>query len=175
MALVETPIHWLWLARGAEIILKVAPTVKALVVLDNHEKSIDLADRLPLKVPLIWMSVRASQHPTVEGLMADQLARLLERARSLRFQKPNLYGILKSKGPRGGVSSGASGSPLTHTAEVGFACLDQPLLDTSGFTVMAYTRVGDLNLPAYVQENDKNPPPPEEVPRVSRYDRKWVI
>jgi len=181
MALIETPIHWLWLARGSEINLNLSPTGHALMVLDNHERSIGEGGRVPLRVPLIWISTRPEAHPSVEGLIMGHFLRLLERARLfdqarvLQMRTPHLYGILKSKGLRGGVSSGADGSPLTDSAELGFVCLSHTLSNITGFTVLSPGRVGDLLLPHYVQENNNEPDPSVEITRVSRYERKWVI
>jgi hypothetical protein len=173
MALVETPIRWLWLARGAEIFLNLSPGDFALVILDNHERSVGGGGRIPFKVPLVWISVQPGANPTVEGLITEKFVRLLERARAVPVPTPKLYGILKSKGTRGGVSSGASGAPLVDAAELGFVCLDQDLLDITGFTALSPGRVRELGLPGYIQEKTNEPEP--EVPRVSRYERKWVI
>lgn len=175
MARVETHIKWLWLARGAEVSLNLSPTGNSLIIQDDFEKSIGLGGRVPLKIPLISISVRPGSSPSVEALLADQFVRLLERSRSVRIRTPNLYGVLKSKGIRGGVSNGASGSPLVDAAEVGFVCLSQPLLDITGLTVLSPGRIGDLKLPTYIVEDNKQPEPTEETPRVSRYERKWVI
>jgi hypothetical protein len=175
MALIETPIHWLWLARGSEIRVELSAGDRALMILDNFERSIGEGGRLPLIVPLIWMSVRPGSHPSIESLIAAQLVRLLERARAVRLRNPQLYGILKSKGIRGGASSGASGSQLVDSVELGLACFDCVLSNTTGFNVLLPGRVGALLLPHYVQENNNEPDPSVEVPRVSRYNRKWVI
>ena len=175
MALIENPIHWLWLARGAEINLNLSPTGHALTIEDNHERSIGEGGRVPLRVPLVWVSTRPGAHPSVEGLIEGHFIRLLERARSLRMRTPNLYGILKSKGVRGGASSGAEGSPLTDSAELGLVCLNQALSNITGLTVLSPGMIGDLLLPHYIQENNNEPDPSVEVKRVSRYERKWVI
>ena len=177
MPQVKTPLHWLWLVRGTEPTVHVGSGGSALVMIGDFEKDFKLVGEGILKVPLFKLSVRTGSSPSLESRIADHVQMMVKWARALkaRWSSLNIYGTLKSKGTQGGVSSGAGGTPLVDSVEMGLVCANIPLMNHPGLIVLDHSRVDYLKLPSFLVESLAELPNPEPAPRVSRYERKWVI
>lgn len=175
MPQVKTPLHWLWLVRGTEPTVHVGEGGTALVMVGELAKDFRKVGSGPLKVPLFKLSVRAGSSISLGSMISDHIGMMFNWARAQKMYSLNVYGTLKSKGTQGGVSSGASGAPLVDSVEMGLVCASTPLTNYPGLTALPPWRVDDLRLPHYFVEELKELPLTEPVPRVSRYERKWVI
>lgn len=177
MHLVETPLHWLWLARGTEPTINVGSGGSALVMIGDFEKDFKMVGEGLLKVHLFKLSVRSGSNPSLESRISDHVQMMVKWARALKskWASLNVYGTLKSKGTRGGVSSGAGGTPLVDSVEMGLVCASIPVTNHPGLIVLTPGRIDDLRLPHFLVEAMAELPTTEPTPRVSRYDRKWVI
>lgn len=172
MPFVEAPITWLWLVRGIDLPpIPMTPGVRSLVTLNDYLRTIQLVGFSPLRVQVFKLETRAGATPNVTDHLVQHIYKMWEQVRACNFEDPHLYGVFKSKGRFGGVSSGAEGNPLVDALEVGVFCASGPIVLPNGLVHLNQMRLKHLTLPPSVQVEVCQP----QAPRVSRYERKWVI
>lgn len=168
--MVEVPVHWLWLARGNEPKMLLQEGANALVVrADPWTRWVDSANVRELKVPLFVLSVRVGSNSKLDDLVEAEVTRIAERAVTDGLDG-KLFGVVKSKGVHGGVSSGATGTVLVDSVEMGLVYATGAVT-TPGLVPL--TDVRTLKLTKWVKVDVQ--PKSDEVARVPRYERGWVI
>ncbi len=167
--MLEVPVHWLWLARGNEPRMLLQEGAKSLVMrADPGSRWVESSIVRDLKVPLFVLSVRVGSNSKLDALIEAEVTRIAERAVTNGLEG-KLFGVVKSKGTHGGVSSGATGTVLVDSVEMGLVYATGTVIHPG----LAPLDVSTLKLTKWVKVNVDQKP--EEVARVPRYERGWVI